>query len=121
MLLLLVMLDKADEQGLISVDETARYFIKFYNQRKKAGLAGEKIYGSKKAIMDDPNVSVGKTRNMLKTSPFPRFERQGLLDVSEDGKYFVVNPTLVDALTSETKERLRKLAMERLEEHFKRG
>ncbi len=89
MLLLLVMLDKADGQGLISVDEVARYFIEFYDQRKKTGLAGEKIYGSKKAIMDDPNVSLAKTRNMLKSSPFPRFERQGLLDVSEDGKYFV--------------------------------
>ena len=120
MLLLLVMLDKTDEQGLISVDEAAHYFIEFYRQRREAGLSDEKIYGSKRAIMDDPNVSIAKTRQMIKTSPFPRFERQGLLDLTEDGKYFVVNPALVGALTSETKERLRELAMERLEEHFKR-
>ncbi len=119
MLLLLVMLDKADEQGLISVDETALYFIEFYKRRREAGLPGEKIYGSKRAIMDDPNVSVAKTRQMIKTSPFPRFERQGLLDLSEDGKYFVVNPALVEALASEIKANLRKIAEWRLEEHFK--
>ncbi len=121
MLLLLVMLDKTDENGLISVDEVAHYFIEFYKQRREAGLPGEKIYGSKRAIMDDPNVSLAKTRQMIKTSPFPRFERQGLLDLSEDGKYFVVNPALVEALDSEMKEILKKLAMKRLEEHFKRG
>jgi len=66
-------------------------------------------------------VSLAKTRQMIKTSPFPRFERQGLLDLSEDGKYFVVNPALVEALDSEMKEILKKLAMKRLEEHFKRG
>ncbi len=121
MLLLLVMLDKTDENGLISVDEVAHYFIEFYKQRREAGLPGEKIYGSKRAIMDDPNLSLVKTRQMIKTSPFPRFERQGLLDLGEDGKYFVVNPALVKALTSEVKEILRQLALERLEEHFKSG
>ncbi|GAC1692661.1 MAG: hypothetical protein NVS9B9_15000 [Ktedonobacteraceae bacterium] len=119
MLLLLVLIDKADEQGLISVDEAASYCIEFYKRRREAGLPGEKIYGSKRAVMGDPNVNLAKTRQMLKTSPFPRFERQGLLDLSEDGRYFIVNPALVEAFTSETKERLRELAMERLKEHFK--
>ncbi len=118
MLLLLIILDKADEQGLISVDEAAQYFIEFYKQRREAGLPGEKIYGSKRAIMNDPNVSLAKARQTLKNSPFPRFERQGLLDLSEDGKYFVVNPALLEALTNNEKEKLRMLAVERLEEHF---
>ena len=119
MLLLLVMLDKTDEQGLISVDEATHYFIEFYKQRREAGLLGEKIYGSKRAIMDDPNVSLAKTRQMIKTSPFPRFERQGLLDLSDDGKYFVVNPALVEALTDEVKTGLREIAKVRLEKHLR--
>ena len=118
MLLLLVMLDKIDKQGLIFVDEAAQYFIEFYKQRREAGLPSEKLYGSKRAIMDDPNVSLAKVRQMLKTSPFPRFERQGLLDLSEEGKYFVVNPVLVESLTYEMKQKLRSLAQERLREHF---
>ena len=118
MLLLLVLINKTDEQGFISVDEAAYYFIEFYKQRREAGLQGEKSYGSKRAIMDDPNVNLAKTRQMIKTSPFPRFERHGLLDLSEDGKYFIVSPVLVEGLTSEMKEKLRKIAELRLKEHF---
>ncbi len=118
MLLLLVILEKTDEDGLISVDDVAHYFIDFYKQRREAGLSGEKIYGSKRAIMDDPNVSLAKTRQMIKTSPFPRFERQGLLDLSEDGQYLVVNPALAKALTREARESLKEIAVERLKEHF---
>ena len=55
---------------------------------------------------------------MLKTSPFPRFERQGLLDISEDERYFVVNPALLEALTPSVRQSLRKKAVERLAEHF---
>jgi len=55
---------------------------------------------------------------MLKTSPFPRFERQGLLDLSEDDHYFVVNPALLEALTPAVRESLRRKAVERLAEHF---
>ena len=57
-------------------------------------------------------------RQTLKVSPFPRFEREGLLDLSEDERYFVVNPALLEALTPQVKERLRKRAVERLAEHF---
>jgi len=57
-------------------------------------------------------------RQMLKVSPFPRFERQGLLDMSEDERYFVVNPALLEALTPQVKESLKKRAVERLAEHF---
>ncbi len=57
-------------------------------------------------------------RQMLKTSPFPRFERQGLLDMSEDERYFVVNPALLEALTPAVRQSLRKRAVERLAEHF---
>ena len=117
-LLLLAMLDQTNEHGFISVDEAAYYFIEFYKQRREAGLSSEKIYGFKRAIMDDPNVSLAKTRQMLKTSPFPRFERQGLLDISEDGQYFVVNPALVEALTEEVKSKLKNIAIERLRNHF---
>ncbi len=57
-------------------------------------------------------------RQMLKVSPFPRFERQGLLDLSEDERYFVVNPALLEALTPPVKQSLRMKAVERLAEHF---
>jgi len=46
------------------------------------------------------------------------FERQGLLDLSEDERYFVVNPALLEALTPAVRESLRKKAIGRMVEHF---
>jgi hypothetical protein len=75
-------------------------------------------YGLKHAVVDNSHATQSQMRQMLKTSPFPRFERQGLLDLSEDDRYFVVNPALLEALTSTVRESLRKKAIGRLVEHF---
>ncbi|HXZ06147.1 MAG TPA: hypothetical protein VEH81_15040, partial [Ktedonobacteraceae bacterium] len=58
---------------------------------------------------------------MLKINPFPRFERQGLLELSEDERSFVVNPALLMALTPAIREKLRRMAIARLVEHFGEG
>ena len=58
---------------------------------------------------------------MLKTSPYPRFERQGLLELSEDDRSFVVNPALLEALTPAVRESLRRMTIARLVEHFGEG
>jgi len=118
MLLLIVMLKWADENGLFSLDETSHCFAEFYRLRREAGLPAEKSYGMKHAVVDNPNTTLSQMRQMLKTSPFPRFERQGLLDLSEDDRYFVVNPALLETLTPTVREKLRKMAVGRLAEHF---
>jgi len=81
-------------------------------------LPAEKSYGLKQAVVDNPNATLSQMRQMLKTSPFPRFERQGLLELSEDDRYFVVNPALLEGLTPVIRERLRRMAIGRLVEHF---
>ncbi len=118
MLLLLVMLSHSDENGQFSLKETAHCFSEFYRLRREAGLPTEKSYGLKHAVVDNPNATPSQLRQMLKTSPFPRFERQGLLDLSEDDRYFVVNPALLEALTPTVRESLRRKAIGRLAEHF---
>jgi len=117
-LLFLVMLSRADVNGQFSVDEAAYCFSEFYRLRREARLPAEKSYGSKRAIVDNPDASPSQMRQMLKTSPFARFERQGLLDMSEDERYFVINPALLEALTPTVREGLRKKAVERLAGHF---
>jgi len=67
--------------------------------------------------MDNPDASPSQIRQMLKTSPFPRFERQGLLDMSEDERYFVVNPALLEALAPAVRASCKK-AIERMARHF---
>ena len=118
MLLLLVMLSRSDEHGQFSLEEAAYCFSEFYRLRREAGLPAEKSYRAKRAVVDNPNARLAQMRQMLKVSPFPRFERERLLDLSEDEKYFIVNPALLEALTPQVKERLRKRAVERLAEHF---
>ena len=78
----------------------------------------EKSYGLKHAVVSNPNATLSQICQMLKTRPFPRFERQGLLELSEDDRYFVVNPALLEALTPTVRESLRKKAVGRLAEHF---
>jgi HKD family nuclease len=121
MLLLLVMLKWADANGELSLKETAHCFSEFYRLRREAGLPTEKSYGLKHAVVDNPNATVSQICQMLKTSPFPRFERQGLLELSEDDRSFVANPALLEALTPEVRDSLRKKAIMRLMEHFGEG
>lgn len=118
MLLLLVMLKDADKNGEFSLKDTAHCFSEFYRLRREAGLPTEKSYGLKHAVVDNPNATISKICQMLKISPFPRFERQGLLELSEDDRYFVVNPALLEALTPGVRESLRRMAIARLVEHF---
>jgi hypothetical protein len=118
MLLLLVMLKWADEDGEFSLDVAAHCFSEFYRLRRENGLPAEKSYGLKHAVVDNPHATSSQIRQMLKTSPFPRFERQGLLDLSEDDRHFVVNPALFKALTPKVRESLRRKAVGRLAEHF---
>ena len=58
---------------------------------------------------------------MANSNQFPRFERQGLLELSEDDRSLVVNPALLEALTPAVRESLRRKAIARLVEHFGEG
>ena len=57
-------------------------------------------------------------RQMIKDSPFPRFERKGLLEISEDNRYLIINPALLSGITPLIKQDLRELAIRRMAEHF---
>ncbi len=118
MLLLLTLLNHSDNNGFLALEQAVDCFLEFYKLRAEAGLTSEKSYKSKRAVAEAPNVSRSKMRQMLKTSPFPRFERQGLLDINEDNQYFIINPALFAALTPSTKQLLRAIAIQRIAEHF---
>lgn len=118
MLLLLAMLEYADDSGIFSIEQTIHYFTKYYEARKRAGLPIEKQYGSKIAVVASFQVKESQIKRMILESPFPRFERRGLLDTSEDRKYFIINPALIGVLTQEIKNQLRSIATRRLEQHF---
>lgn len=119
MLLLLVMLCRCDKRGVFSVEETAHCFNEFYRLRRKAGFSPvEKKRGGKTAVVDKPNVSLNELKTLVKTRPFPRFERAGLLELSEDEMYFLINPNVSGVLIPDVKDMLRTFAISRMAEHF---
>jgi hypothetical protein len=119
MLLLLVMLSHSDKRGVFSVEETARCFDEFYRLRREAGFSPvEKKRGGKTAVVDKPNVSLNELKTLVKTRPFPRFERVGLLDLSEDEMYFLITPIVLGVLTPDVKDMLRQFAISRIAAHF---
>lgn len=116
-LLLLVILRNRDE--IINIEAAALFFIRFYQQRQLKGLPVEKQYNGKNALVQDiDTVSIAKVRQMIKTSPFPRFESKGFLDLTDDGQSFILNQALLEGLTSEHKRELHGIATKRLANHF---
>jgi len=93
-------------------------FLHFYDLRTSAGLKREVDHGSRIAVVNNLYVTRSKMRQTLIVSPLPRFERQGMLDLSEDNRNFVVNPALLPAMTPSVKHELRSIAIRRLAEHF---
>jgi HKD family nuclease len=119
MLLLLVILYRTDESGQVSVEEAARCFSQFYQLRKDAGLPVEKRkQGLRSAVVDKADLSLSRMSQIIKIDPFPRFERRGLLDLSEDKGHFIVNAALLAALLPQYKDDLRSIAIGRLAEHY---
>lgn len=118
MLLLLVLLLHSDQDGMVSLDETVTYFQNFYQLRLDSGVMLEKKQGSGPAKFTNMQAKQSELRYTLKSSPFPRFERRGLLSLSDDEHYFVINPALLPTLTPSVKQALRSLAIRRLAEHF---
>ncbi len=56
-----------------------------------------------------------------KDKPLSTFRTPGLLELSEDERSFVANPALLEALTPAVREKLRRMAIARLVEHFGEG
>jgi HKD family nuclease len=118
MLLSLIILSRADQQGRIAQKEAAHCFLRFYRLRDQLGLPREKQRAFRTAIVDQPFLSEAEIIHMIKIDPFPRLERLGLLEISEDEQYYIVNPALIQALSPEVRSRLRALAIRRLARHF---
>lgn len=119
MLLLLILLKYAKEDGLFLIENAAKCFIQFYRLRTEAGLPAELNRGSKVAEVNKPeNFVPSKMSRIIMIDPFPRFERRGLLDVSEDKRYFIINPALLEALTPSNIEELRSIAIRQLARYF---
>ncbi len=116
MLLLLIMLNCTNEEGLLSLEEAAYCFSEFYRLRVSAGFPMEKERGTKHSDIEIGNLR--KISRIIMIDPFPRFERRGLMELNDDNQFLLVSPAILEALTPEYREELRSIAISRLAEHF---
>ncbi len=117
-LLLLIMLKRADRNGVFSMDEAANCFSRFYQLRIEAGLPIEKIRGSRSAEVEKNWNDIEDLKGTIKLNPFPRFESRGLLDLSGDTSYFTINPALFAIMAPSLKLSFRSRAIAKLAKHY---
>jgi superfamily II DNA or RNA helicase len=115
--MLLALLDAADEHGKAKASEVARRFQQFYRDRKAQGLVVERP-GSRKVPVDELD-DTSVLRLML-GMPFEKFERRQFLRYDRDLAYIRFDPRLWRQLRSADLERIRDICKQRIERYYDR-
>lgn len=114
--LLLAMLECADERGRVSVDNLVRQFISYYEQRRLANLMVEK----ESSIFSNPDVRASDAKRNILVNPFKRFADMRFMMYSKDLEQIEFNWDLYKKLTEEDVDRLKCICRERLQEYYNR-
>jgi len=81
--LLYAMLENVNENGKVLIEDLVDYFIYFYEDRRKKGLAAEK----KKCIYLNGNYTRKDVENNIFSNPFRRFEDMGFMKRSKNFEF----------------------------------
>ena len=81
--LLYAMLENVNENGKVLIEDLVDYFIHFYEDRRKKGLAAEK----KKCIYLNGNYTRKDVENNIFSNPFRRFEDMGFMKRSKNFEF----------------------------------
>jgi hypothetical protein len=115
--MLLALLDAADDNGRAKVSEVVHRFQQFYKDRRAAGLVVERP-GARKLPVDELD-AVSAQRLMLE-KPFEKFERRGFLRYDRDLAYVRFDPHLWRQLGPEHQEQIRSLCRDSIERYYER-
>jgi phenylalanine-4-hydroxylase len=91
------MLENADENGKVAVEDLIDYFIYFYENRRKKGLIVEK----KKCIYLRGDYTRNEVMKNIFSNPFKRFEDMGFMKRSKDLEYVEFNKNIWNKLTND--------------------
>jgi superfamily II DNA or RNA helicase len=115
--MLLALLETADEQGRAKASEVAWRFQQFYKDRRAAGLVVERP-GSRKVPVDELD-EIAVQRLML-GMPFEKFERRQFLRYDSDLAYIRFDPRLWRQLGPNDREQIRRLCRQSIERYYER-
>ncbi len=114
--LLKAILQNADKQGRVKIDDIVAYFKDFYEDRRERGEVVEK----QNSIFAKGNYTYKEaTRNIL-SNPFKRFEDMNMMRHTKTIGLVEIEPTVWKRLTDEDKQHILQVCDLKLERYYKR-
>jgi superfamily II DNA or RNA helicase len=115
--MLLALLDEADESGRAKVSEVVRRFQQFYRDRRAAGAMVER-QGARKTSVDE--LDAMSAQRLLLEKPFEKFERRRFLRYDRDLAYLRFAPDLWRQLGPGDLETVRDYCRASIESYYGR-
>ena len=114
--LIKAILEYADKNGRVKLDEIVSYFRSFYEDRRAKGLIPEKV----KSIFAKGGYTDKDAQRNILSNPFKRFEDMQMLRHTKTLGIIEVEPTVWKHLTDEEKDEIRQICEDKLEGYYKR-
>lgn len=109
-------LEYADKNGRVKLDDIVSYFKSFYEDRRAKGLIPEKV----KSIFAKGGYTDKDAQRNILSNPFKRFEDMQMLRHTKTLGIIEVETTVWKHLTDEEKEEIRQICEDKLEGYYKR-
>ena len=114
--LLKAILQNADKQGRVKIDDIVTYFRAFYEDRRARGEVVEK----QNSIFAKGNYTDKEAVRNILSNPFKRFEDMNMMRHTKTIGIIEVEPTVWKRLAEEDKQRILKVCDLKLEQYYKR-
>lgn len=109
-------LQNADKQGRVKIDDIVTYFRAFYEDRRARGEVVEKH----NSIFAKGNYTDKEAARNILSNPFKRFEDMNMMRHTKTIGIVEVEPTVWKRLTEEDKKHILKVCDLKLEQYYKR-
>ena len=114
--LLMGILEYADERGRVALKDLVRYFRDYYDRRRAAGLPAEK----KNSIYYSGNATDGEIERNILANPFQRFEYMNMMSHTRTLGIIQVDASVWKHLTAEDRAEITAVCEEKLGAYFAR-
>ena len=114
--LLKAILQNADKQGRVKIDDIVTYFRAFYEDRRARGEVIEKH----NSIFAKGNYTDKEAARNILSNPFKRFEDMNMMRHTKTIGIIEVEPTVWKRLTEEEQQHILKVCDLKLEQYYKR-
>lgn len=115
-ILLKAILQNADKQGRVKIDDIVTYFRAFYEDRRARGEVVEKH----NSIFAKGNYTDKEAARNILSNPFKRFEDMNMMRHTKTIGIIEVEPTVCKRLAEEDKKHILKVCDLKLEQYYKR-